>query len=145
MPAKVQKALDDMVEAVCNGMYHPSMNDKMGALEERKAKLKASLEQEEDEPLRLHPGLSDVYRQKVANLTDALNTDDTRTQASDLIRELVSEIRLVPQDDNYEIELVGELAAIMDLSERRQAQGGGQGAAIKMVAGVGFEPTTFRL
>ena len=167
--AKVQKALDDMVEAVCNGMYHPSMNDKMGALEERKAILKAALEQEEDEALRLHPGLSEVYRQKAANLTDAVNTHDTRAQASDLIRELVSEIRLVPQEDSYEIELVGELAAIMDLSERRQPQGGNQGAATKMVAGthsrrcldelsaaklaretkmvagVGFEPTTFRL
>ena len=134
-----------MVEAVCNGMYHPSMNEKMGILEERKAALKAELEQDEDEPLRLHPGLSDVYREKVANLTDALNSNETRARATDLIRELVSEIRLVPQEDSYEIELVGELAAIMDLSERRQPQGGDQGAATKMVAGAGFEPATFRL
>ena len=117
----------------------------MGILEERKATLKAELEQDEDEPLRLHPGLSDVYREKVANLTDALNSDETRARAMDLRRELVSEIRLVPQEDSYEIELVGELAAIMDLSERRQPRGGHQGAATKLVAGVGFEPTTFRL
>ena len=46
--------------------------------------------------------------------------------------------------DAVTIELVGELAAIMTLENKnpRDTKSGGQ---LMLVAGVGFEPTTFRL
>ncbi|SLN67224.1 Recombinase [Roseovarius litorisediminis] len=132
--AKVQKQLDDMVEAVCNGMYHPSMNDKMGALESRKAEPKTELEKQQEEPIRLHPSLSGIYREKVAELSEALNTEGTRTQAAELIRGLLTEVRLIPGEGALSIELVGELAAIMALENKspRDTKSGGQ---LMMVAG----------
>ena len=120
--AKVQKQLDQMVEAVCNGMYHPSMNRKMADLEARKAKLVEAMDNEQEEPLRLHPGLSEVYRAKVADLTEALNAEGTRGQAAELIRGLLTEIRLIPTDGALAIELVGELAGIMGLGEENQGE-----------------------
>jgi hypothetical protein len=60
---------------------------------------------------------------------------------------LISEIRLVPTDGVLAIELAGDLAGILALSAGDT--GGGSAASkalqIKMVAGAGFELTTFRL
>ena len=63
------------------------------------------------------------------------------------IRSLLSEIRLIPEDDTLVIELVGELAGLLALQETGKAKtrGVASGRSIEMVAGVGFEPTTFRL
>jgi site-specific DNA recombinase len=60
---------------------------------------------------------------------------------------LIREIRLVPAGGVLAIELTGDLAGILALSAG--ASDGGSAASkalqIKMVAGAGFEPTTFRL
>jgi hypothetical protein len=65
------------------------------------------------------------------------------------IRSLIDEIRLVPEDGALKIELRGELAGILALaSESTKARGlstTGLAEQIKMVAGRGFEPLTFRL
>jgi hypothetical protein len=76
--AKVEQSIAQIVDAVADGMYHPSMKKKMTALEARKVAIRDELsELGEEQPLRLHPGLSGVYRRKVAALTEALNADDT--------------------------------------------------------------------
>jgi site-specific DNA recombinase len=93
---------------------------------------------------RLHPNIAEVYRQKIASLREALNDEHTRTEAAECIRELIEEIRLVPEKGKLRVELFGELAALISLANR-QPRSGGRGAQLTPVAGVGFEPTTFRL
>ncbi|MFC3118863.1 recombinase family protein [Jhaorihella thermophila] len=73
--AKVEKQIEQIVEAVCEGLYHPSMKEKLTRLEARKAELTELLSQKEEEPLRLHPGLADVYRKKIDALVEALNAE----------------------------------------------------------------------
>jgi hypothetical protein len=75
-------------------------------------------------------------------LGEALNDEHTRTEAAGCIRELIEEIRLVPEKGRLRIELFGELAALINLAGGRPR---GKGAQVTLVAGVGFEPTTFRL
>ena len=58
--------------------------------------------------------------------------------------ELIEEIRLVPEKGSLSIQLFGELAALINLASKRP-HSSGTGAQVTMVAGVGFEPTTFRL
>ncbi len=125
------------------------MKGKLNDLEASKTELEANLDDMGDEePLRIHPGLSAVYRRKVAELTDALNADGTRAEAIDLLRGLITEIRMTPEIKGHAIELVGELVAIMargdQTKKKPQAMGLGAGS-LTVVAGVGFEPTTFRL
>ena len=142
----VKRKIDQMIDRICDGMFHESMKDKLTALEQEKASLETELAtMDADVPVRLHPGLSDVYRSKVAKLSESLNDPNLRTAAAEHIRSLISEIRMVPEGDNLQIELVGELAGLMALSERTKARGYATGCSITMVAGVGFEPTTFRL
>jgi hypothetical protein len=49
---------------------------------------------------RLHPNLAELYRNKVTNLAE-----------TECIRELIEEIRLVPENGKLRVELYGELAA----------------------------------
>lgn len=80
--ARVGQAIAQIVDAIADGMYHPSMKEKMSALEERRTAIEAELASlGDEEPLRLHPGLSAVYRRKAADLTTALNAGETARQA----------------------------------------------------------------
>ena len=46
----------------------------------------------------------------------ALNEDSNRAEAAEAIRALIEEVRLVPDDGNLRIELFGELAALINLT-----------------------------
>ena len=75
---------------------------------------------------------------------------DDAAEVRELIRGLVEAIVLVPEDGRLRVEIRGELASILALAEgaRRDKGAGVTGASceqIKMVAGTGFEPVTFRL
>ena len=86
--------------------------------------------------MALHPGLVEVWRAKVADLTAALNTEATRTEAAEILRGLIETIRLVPEGEGLAIELVGELAGILRLGTNANARTGGAGARqIAVVAG----------
>ena len=83
-------------------------------------------------------------RGKVAKLTDSLNEESNRTEAAEAIRTLIEEVRLVPDDGSLKIELFGELAALINLTNEHP-RSKETGVQVTLVAGVGFEPTTFRL
>ncbi len=129
-----------------------ALNAKIKDLEARKAELEQKIEQAPTAPRPLlHPSLADLYRRKVAELADLLEDTHAKHEAFELIRGLVDVIRLVPEDGELRIELRGALAGILALcAEGKQNQPGRFDAAgldeqFKLVAGVGFEPTTFRL
>ncbi|WP_425044985.1 recombinase family protein [Primorskyibacter sp. S87] len=145
--AKVIKQIDKIIEAITEGMFHSSMKAKMDTLEARKAELEVELVSCETEPpVLLHPGLAEVYRETVANLSAALNDPATKTEATTIIRSLLSEIRLIPEGDDLAIELVGELAGLLALGQTKTAsETNAPGRSVTMVAGAGFEPATFRL
>ncbi|MFN3315068.1 MAG: recombinase family protein, partial [Hyphomonas sp.] len=137
------------------GLYHPAMKARMDGLEVDRAGLAVKLEAlPAPDPIPMHPGWADTYARKVADLANALNDDDTRTEAADLLRGLIDRIILRPDADapkGHAIELFGELGAILSLCGN--GMGGHAKARTKsagvrqvtMVAGTGFEPVTFRL
>ena len=98
--AKVTKQIDKIIEAITEGMFHASMKAKMDMLEARKAELEAELANAAtDPPVLLHPGLADLYRETVVDLSRALNDPATKPEATTIIRSLLSEIRIVPEGD----------------------------------------------
>ena len=149
--AQVDKKIAGILAAIEDGMYQPSMKDRMAELEAEKLTLNRFLEESPEPPaLRLHPSLSDLYRSKIGNLSSALQDPALKMEATEALRGLISEIRLMPDADapnGHHIEIAGELAGILALGEAettRPAQFARAGS-VTMVAGVGFEPTTFRL
>ncbi len=118
---------------------------KLETLERRKAQLSRSAVRTAAAPT-LHPNLTELYRRKVAGLREALTEDATRDEAADVLRGLIAEVRLVPVDGVLTIQLRGELAAMLEATNDKARQKAGlEDQQIKLVAGVGFEPTTFRL
>jgi hypothetical protein len=74
------KAISDKIEgilrAIEDGMYAPPLKERMAALEARRSELDQELNvATPPSPVRLHPGLSRVYRKKVQQLKTALNDD----------------------------------------------------------------------
>jgi site-specific DNA recombinase len=75
---------------------------------------------------------------------------DDAAEARELLRSLVDSITLHPDEKGQHVEVRGELAAILCLASGGAAiKAGGStdvlAVQIKMVAGTGFEPVTFRL
>jgi site-specific DNA recombinase len=145
--SKVTKEIDNIITAITQGMFHPSMKARMDGLEADKARLAAQLaDLPEPEPITLHPGLADTYARTIADLVTALNADDTRDEAADILRGLIEKIVLTPDPtapNGHSIELFGQLGAILTLcgngnSTNAKARRGTAGfRQVTMVAGAG--------
>ena len=71
-----------------------------------------------------------------------------KAEAFSVIRELIDEVRLVPESGELSITLTGELAGILSLCDSKKKPASSyeeRAKQVKVVAGVGFEPPTFRL
>ena len=76
------------------------------------------------------------------------NHPDYREEAASLLRQLIDEIVVHPTNEGLALDITGDLAAMLMLSSKTQngpTKGPINEIAIPLVAGVGFEPTTFRL
>ena len=139
---RIRHQTDRLVDALANGTPPAAVNDRLIALEARRIALEAEIATTQAPAPRLHPNLAELYRQRVAELAAALRAEDA-DHARSVIRGLVEEIRLLPEGGRHRIEVRGELGAILRLSEAANAVE--TEVQIKMVAGTGFEPVTFRL
>ena len=147
--SRVNAQLERLVDALVAGTPVSAIKNRMDSLEGRRITLEAELAGLAIPAPRMHPNLAVVYREKVASLIEALAEIDS-AQLRNLVRALVDEIRLVPEDAGLRIEVRGELAAILGLASAGNSQRPGDEAEalavqVKMVAGTGFEPVTFRL
>jgi site-specific DNA recombinase len=119
--------------------------DRLGALELERKDIERELAGLCESPIRLHPNAADMYRHKVADLKAALASADAENRAAafQAIRELVEAVLIHPTAPYrfVEIEIKGRIAALLQRPEEA-AYPESKGA---LVAGVGFEPTTFRL
>lgn len=153
---KVEKQIAQIVEAIADGMYHPSMKKKMTGLEARREELTALLADAPADTPDILPSAAAVYAKKIVALTKALNRKEERQEASQDLRALIEKIVLTPGPERGEIfaTLHGELSTILNWVER-QAVGktakttklaaGAAGLLVSVVAGEGFEPAAFRL
>ena len=141
--ARVTKKLKGLYDAIADGLRTPGLKDQLLELEARQTQLKELIGQAPPPVPRLHPKLAEVYRATVADLHAALNDPDARTEAADILRGLIERITVRDDPHGHVIELTGDIVKLLTLP-------GGSipvpfDSSVKVVAGVGFEPTTFRL
>jgi len=153
---RIDRQLSKLVDALAEGVPAATVRDRMATLEARKLALQRELASAQAPVPRLHPGLAQVYRDRVAELARVLAEDDA-AETRELIRGLVETIRLVPEAGVRRIEVRGALGAILALAEGARSNTGVRNAKrpgcvagafmeqIKLDAGTGFEPVTFRL
>ena len=149
---KVERRIHKIVEMITDDDAPiRALKDELRALEARRTQLEAAKAKAKAPQPLLHPNLAELYRRKVSQLQAALQYPKDREEAFELIRGLIDQIVLTPAKGQLEIEIKGQLAAILELCDgARKAKpgtvsGAGLAEQLKMVAGVGFEPTTFRL
>jgi len=135
---RLDRQIKRLVDAILNGADATSINAKLNELEAERSRLATELAlSSNDEPL-LHPNVASIYRARVEALSDLLRSDADR-EAIELLRCIIEEVRVIPQDDGaYRLEVRGELGGILALSQG--AKNSGSTAAqralqIKLVAG----------
>ncbi len=144
---RVKREIEKVIDAIAQGYAGPELKARMNGLQERKEALLAQLATADEPPPLLHPSMADLYRTKVEELADALQREDTRLEASEMLRGLIEAIVLTPQDGQLRIELRGNLAAMLAAAQKtkRSPQTGDLLVPVQLVAGAGFEPATFGL
>jgi site-specific DNA recombinase len=144
----ITSRLRRIVDAIAEGVPALTLKEELLSLETRKVLLDQEMVGWRDEPVRLHPNMAEVYRKKVDELALLLQGEDDKQEAFEAIRGLIDRIVLSPEHGNLKVDLHGELAAILRFSQASKSPAGDltdRAEQLVMVAGVGFEPTTFRL
>ncbi len=144
---RVKREIEKVIDAIVQGYAGPELKTRMNGLQERKEALLAQLAAADEPPPLLHPSMADLYRSKVEELASALQREDTRLEASEMLRGLIEAIVLTPQDGQLRIELRGNLAAMLAAAQKtkRSPETGDLFVPIQLVAGAGYEPATFGL
>jgi len=137
---KLARAMDAMLNAYDDvGNHMPAIN----ALSAQKRALEGRLAAANGpDVVELHPQAAERYAGQVAEIHEALaDGGSTGLEAIAVMRELVNRITVTPtpRGKPVDIEIRGDLAALLNVNVH------GTPVMPTMVAGVGFEPTTFRL
>ncbi len=141
---RVGQQLERLVDALANGTPVSALTARMATLEARRITLEAELASAKAPAPALHPNLADIYRGRMEQLATTLEAEDG-AEARQLVRGLVERVELHKTADGFRIEVRGELANIIGLAAGSPRYAEILDQQIKWVAGVGFEPTTFRL
>ena len=136
-----------LVAMVMDGVSPSEVKDELNANAAKREALKARLAAADAPPPLLHPEMAGLYRQQVKALAQALEHPETRMEASEAIRGLIDAIVLTPNQAGLQIELKGNLAAMLGaaVQAKRSPETGDLTLQVVMVAGGGFEPPTFGL
>ena len=162
----VERRLEGVLQAVENGAWSSTLQMRSRDLEARQAALTAELAAaaSPQPAVQLYPNAAALYQRKVADLVGALAQPDICTEAASILGGLIERVMPTPDadaPDGMTAALRGDQAAFMRLPDTDSANtknppGAGCGTGRvdiadsgevigTLVAGIGFEPMTFRL
>jgi site-specific DNA recombinase len=126
-----------LIEMVMDGVSPSEVKDELNANAARREELKARLAAAAASPPLLHPQMAELYRGKVTALAQALEHQETRTEVSEALRGLIDAIVLTPNEGELQIELKGNLAAMLGAAQnaKRSPETGDLSLQVVMVAG----------
>ncbi len=144
---QLTRKLEGLYDAVADGLRTQGLLDKMKMLEARLAEIDEDLAAPLPPPVRLHPNLSELYRRKTADLAATLADPDVGAGALDALRGLIERVTVYETPEGVTLDLEGALTAMIGLAQNAKSPLGSGlfGGSVKVVAGAGFEPATFRL
>ena len=138
--AELERRIDRANDAYERGNYELDVLEaRTGPLKARRAELKAALATlDAPAPIRLHPKAGSFYADLVADLATAIEGDDA-AELRDLIRTTIDHVDFEPRPGlgDFNLTVHGQLATILGIAAPR--------CEVRVGAGTGFEPVTFRL
>ena len=134
---RVKRDIKKVIDAIKAGYAGPELKAEMDDLQARKNALLAPLATADEPPPLLHPSMGDLYRSKVEELASALQREDTRLDASEMLRGLIHSIVLTPEKCQPRIERRGNLAAMLTAAQqtKRSPETGDLLVPVQLVAG----------
>ena len=137
---EIENGRDGLLRLLEEGVSHNTVKDRLVQLEKEEDNVRSRLVSL-PEPAPIEPlDAAAEYRNHVSKLSGASAPSVRATQIEVVtkVRNLIDHVVVYPTDDPYgrDIELVGDLALLFNHQFTNM---------VSLVAGVGFEPTTFRL
>ncbi len=108
--------LDGLYNAIADGLRTPGLKTKIEDMEVEVVAMKSEIDVAPPPAPILHPNLAELYRRKIQNLHEALNTLDSRIEAAEILRKIVERID-VHRSGAFEINLVGDIVNMIDLAQ----------------------------
>ncbi len=118
--AKIERQLEKLLDALLDDGDAKILVKRMKELEARQEVLETELSQADSPPPLLHPNMAGVYQRKIQDLHAALNSEDSKVEAAEILRTLIDAIVLTPEDDELTIYLKGDLAGILNLAQNKE-------------------------
>ena len=145
--ARQQKAIDGCLRAVREDRATESIYEMLKEAETSKKALEADLANLTHEAIEITPDLADLHRAAIDDLSEVLNDPDVVHRASEILGGLIDSITIRHDPERgHTARLDGKLLGLLSFADKRKAASYEDAAcSLKLVAGVGFEPTTFRL
>lgn len=161
---RLEKERENIIQAIKDGVPADMIKDDLIRISEQQENLKKLMDSHCDEPQPLvHPTMSRRYREEVKALHKSMS-EQKNAQAKELIRSLIEKIVLTPKKGQADlsINLHGDLAGILTIATKDKSLKRGAvkkerpestvangnhnfRPSVQLVAGAGFEPTTFGL
>ena len=118
---RIDRELDTMLDLILKhgkGAAADRLHAKMLKLEARQKELQAALAEADEPPPLLHPEMAEHHSRQISELCAALREESEarRMDAADILRSLIREIVLTPEDGVLQIDLRGDLAGILAVS-----------------------------
>jgi site-specific DNA recombinase len=151
--AEIDRKIAGIFKAIEDGLYEPSMKDRLADLKGQREALEVefTIPEPMDINVLLHPRATEIYGRWVERLDQSLKGNNPH-EAKELVRSLIDHIDLTPRLDGSGLDatLYGALAQILTVcneisSNKKRPEDETSGRLLSVVAGTGFEPVTFRL
>ena len=138
----------NLVRAVAQGQALGTLLPALEEVERGIATLEAKIEANRPRPVEMPENLPALYRAHIDQLARTLSQEEVSERASDELRSMIERlvVRYDPHERHHTVEIFGKLAAMLAAADRKNAASyEAASCSIKLVAGTGFEPVTFRL
>ena len=112
----LKRKIDQMLDAITDGFRSEGLQERLAAMESQLAGLDRELAAQPAPMPVLHPNLAELYRQQVESLAETFKDPNFDTEALEILRSLIDRVSVTPAGDGFEIELTGEIAAMVELA-----------------------------
>ncbi|WP_417625101.1 recombinase family protein [Paremcibacter congregatus] len=151
---RIEREIAKLITALKEGGPAKPIVAEINELEQRQEAIEDSLKHAKTPPPLLHPNMTKLYAAKLKDLQKNLNSDDGREEAALILRSLIDHVAVMPIRNEETgkldpcLQVSGDLAGLLSFTASNEESlilQEDKALQLELVAGVGFEPMTFRL
>ncbi len=145
---ELEKKISNLMDAIENGQHSNVIIERLNSYDEELKMLQGTRARLVPKPIDLPDDMPSLYREYIDNLVATLTDEGVAGRASDELHELLDRVVISYDNDsmNHVLDMQGNLIAMLKKAKPANEAGfDSDDCSLKLVAGAGFEPATFRL